>query len=72
MKLDLNVIRKQIDYYHLKLAEILTGFDKELDNQKKQMQKINVLEIDLLDVMQRLDRIEKLLDNLNKKNGCTK
>lgn len=71
MKLDLNIIRKQIDYYHLKLAEILTGFDRDLEHQKKQIKKIRVLELELLNVMERLDKIEYRLDVLNKKNDCT-
>jgi hypothetical protein len=71
MKLDLNIIRKQIDYYHLKLSEILTGFDKDLEHQKKQIPKIRVLELELLNVMERLDKIEYRLDVLNKKNDCS-
>ncbi len=70
MKLDLNVIKKQIDYYHLKLAEILTGFDKDLNDQKKQTQKIRVLELELLNIMQRLDKIEDRLEDLNRNNDC--
>lgn len=59
MKLDLNVIKKQIDEYHIQVAEVMTGFDIELEHQKKETNKIRKLEISLLRLMEKVESLEK-------------
>lgn len=65
MKLDLKNIKDQINEYHIQVSEIISGIDAELEQQKRQCNKILKIEVELLKIMDRLEKIEKKLsDNI--------
>lgn len=66
MKLDLKLIKNQQDEYHQQVAEIVTGLDAELERQKSQIRKIQNVEIELLKLMERVDKIEAHLKERKK------
>jgi hypothetical protein len=66
MKLDLSIIKKQIDEYHVQVAEVMTGFDIELEHQKKETAKIRKLEISLLWLMEKVESLEKSIKTNHK------
>lgn len=61
MKLDLKLIKDQLNEYHVQVAEIFSGFDAELEKQKMELKKIKSIEIELLRIMDRIEQIEKKL-----------
>lgn len=63
MKLDLNRIKDQLSEYHIQVAEIFSGFDAELERQKLEINKIKIIEIELLKLIDRIDKIEKQINN---------
>ena len=60
MKLDLNEISKQLNEYHFQVAEVVTGLDAELENQKEELCGIKKLQIELLKLTARVENLEKL------------
>ena len=72
MKLDLEEIKEQLTEYHLQVAEIVSGLDAELENQKKEIRGIKRLEIELLKLTARIENLEKIAENENSSNKITK
>ncbi len=61
MKLDLNKINKQLNEYHFQVAEVVTGLDAELENQKEELRGIKKLQIEVLKLTARFENLEKLV-----------
>lgn len=61
MKLDLNGINKQLNEYHFQVAEVVTGLDAELENQKEELRGIKKLQIEVLKLTARVENLEKLV-----------
>lgn len=61
MKLDLNEINKQLNEYHFQVAEVVTGLDAELENQKEELRGIKKLQIEVLKLTARFENLEKLV-----------
>lgn len=67
MSLDLNTIKKEFSDYHIQVAQVLSGMDAELESQKKDLARFKTLEIEILKLMGRMERLEASIEQLSQK-----
>lgn len=66
MGLNLNEIKQDFNEYHLQVAQILSGMDMELMDHKKKLERFTVLQMEVLRLMDRMDKLEEKINSLSK------